>query len=353
MKCLDDPYRNRRALITGITGQDGSYLAELLLSKGYEVWGLVRRASTFNTGRIEHLYRDPHLKDVRLRLVYGDLHDGASLTSILRDIQPHEVYNLGAQSHVRVSFDQPVYTAEVDALGTLRLLEAIRGMKERPRFYQASTSEMFGDASAPQSERTPFQPRSPYACAKVFAHHTVQNYREAYGMFAVSGILFNHESERRGETFVTRKITRALARIQLGLQEKLYLGNLESKRDWGHAADYVEAMWLMLQQPEPKDYVVATGETRTVRDFLDAVGEELGMDWRPHLEIDPRYYRPTEVDVLLGDARKARDELGWTPRISFQRLVGRMVHHDRELARRERLLEDSGLRGSRVEVLCA
>lgn len=348
-----DPTRRRRALITGITGQDGSYLAELLLSKGYEVWGLVRRSSSFNTGRIEHLYRDPHEEDVRLRLVYGDLHDGASLTSILRDIQPHEVYNLGAQSHVRVSFDQPIYTAEVDALGALRLLEAIRGMKNPPRFYQASTSEMFGGAPAPQNEKTPFEPRSPYACAKVFAHHTVRNFREAYGLFAVSGILFNHESERRGETFVTRKITRALTRIQQGLQEKLYLGNLDAKRDWGHAADYVEAMWLMLQQPEPRDYVIATGETRTVRSFLDAVGETLGMDWTAHVEIDPRYYRPTEVDVLLGDATRAREDLGWTPRTDFKKLVERMVRHDQELARRERVLEDSGLRGTRVEVLCA
>ena len=359
MKCPTDPAAPlpaptpRRALITGITGQDGSYLAELLLSKGYEVYGLIRRASSFNTGRIEHLYRDPHERGVRLHLVYGDLSDAASLERIVREVAPDEVYNLGAQSHVRVSFDQPLYTADVDALGTLRLLEAIRGLPEPPRFYQASTSEMFGSAPAPQSEATPFEPRSPYAVSKVFSHGIVGNYRDAYGLYACCGILFNHESERRGETFVTRKITRALTRIQLGLQEKLYLGNLEAKRDWGHAADYVEAMWLMLQQDKPRDYVIATGETRTVREFLDAVSAELDFDWRPHVEIDPRYYRPTEVDVLLGDSSEARRDLGWTPQTSFQELVSRMVRHDREIARRERVLIDAGCPNTRVEVLSA
>jgi len=343
----------KRALITGITGQDGSYLAELLLSKGYEVYGLIRRSSSFNTSRIEHLYRDPHEEGNKLHLVYGDLQDSASLQAHMHSIQPHEVYNLGAQSHVRVSFDQPVFTADVDALGTLRLLEACRSLANPPRFYQASTSEMFGSAPAPQSIETRFQPRSPYAVSKVFSHQIVGNYRDAYGLFAVSGILFNHESPRRGETFVTRKITRALTRIQVGLQERLYLGNLEAKRDWGFAGDYVEAMWRMLQQEQPRDFVIATGETRSIRDFLDAVSAELGMDWRPYVEIDPRYYRPTEVDVLLGDRTPAERELGWRPTTSFQDLVKTMVVHDRELARRERVLKDFGCPNSRVEVLCA
>ena len=342
----------KRALITGITGQDGSYLAELLLGKGYEVWGLIRRSSSFNTQRIEHLYASPQEAD-RLHLVYGDLHDGASLLGHLNTIRPDEIYNLGAQSHVRVSFDQPVYTAEIDAIGTLRLLEAVRTLGTSARFYQASTSEMFGSAPAPQSIATPFEPRSPYAVSKVFSHHIVANYREAYGLFAVSGILFNHESPRRGETFVTRKITRALTRIRYGLQKKLYLGNLDAKRDWGFAGDYVDAMWRMLQQETPRDFVIATGETWSIRDFLDAASAELGFDWRPFVEIDPRYYRPTEVDVLQGDAGEARRALDWAPKTSFADLVKTMVAHDLELARRERVLQDVGCPNSRVEVLCA
>ncbi len=332
----------KRALITGITGQDGSFLAELLVSKGYEVWGLLRRSSTFSTERIDHIYQDPHEQGLRLRLVYGDLCDGSNLARLLRDIQPHEVYNLGAQSHVRVSFDQPIYTVDVVALGTLRLLEALRGLPEPPRFYQASSSEMFGSTPPPQHEGTPFHPRSPYAAAKVYAYHQVVNYREAYGLFACNGILFNHESERRGETFVTRKITRAATRIKLGLQDKLYLGNLDARRDWGHAQDYVEAMWRMLQVDEPGDYVVATGETHSVRDFLEAVFSTLGLEWQRYVEQDPRYLRPSEVDVLLGDPSRAREALGWEPKISFPELVQRMVDHDLELARRERILADAG-----------
>ncbi|MHC4502807.1 MAG: GDP-mannose 4,6-dehydratase [Planctomycetota bacterium] len=334
----------KRALITGITGQDGSYLAELLLEKGYEVWGMIRRSSSFHTGRVDHLYRDPHEAGVRLRLVYGDLLDGSSLASILHEARPGEVYNLGAQSHVRVSFDQPVYTADADAVGTLRLLEAVRAMPEdeRPRFYQASSSEMFGSSPPPQSEATPFRPRSPYACAKVFAHHQTVNYREAYGMFACSGILFNHESPRRGETFVTRKITRAATRIKLGLQEKLYLGNLEAKRDWGYAPDYVKAMWQMLQADEPDDYVIATGRTHSVQEFVEAVFGGLELDWQDHVATDPRYLRPTEVDALSGDASKARSALGWEPTVGFDELVRIMVAADMKLARREKILRDSG-----------
>lgn len=334
----------KKALITGITGQDGSYLAELLLSKGYEVHGLVRRSSTFGTERIEHLYRDPHLPDTRLFLHYGDLTDGPSLRHVLSMVQPDEVYNLGAQSHVRVSFDQPVYTVETAGVGTLLLLEAIRDTGRPIRFYQASSSEMYGlVAEIPQRETTPFHPRSPYACAKVFAHWQTINYREAYGLFGCCGILFNHESPRRGETFVTRKITRAATRIKLGLQDKLYLGNLEAKRDWGFAGDYVEAMWRMLQQDQPDDYVIATGQTHSVREFLDEAFGYLDLDWREYVVQDPRYLRPAEVDLLLGDASKARQRLGWEPRVTFRELVRMMVDADMKLAEREAVLKQKGL----------
>ena len=336
----------KRALITGITGQDGSYLTELLLAKGYEVHGVIRRASLFNTDRVDHLYHDPHEKGPRLFLHYGDLSDGTGLRRILERTQPDEIYNLGAQSHVRVSFDQPEYTADVVAVGTLRLLEAVRDHnangQRSTRVYQAGSSEMFGAAPAPQGESTPFYPRSPYAVSKVAAHWYCVNYREAYGMFVCNGILFNHESPRRGETFVTRKITRALGRIKLGMQKKLYLGNLDAKRDWGFAGDYVEAMWLMLQQEKPDDYVVATGETCSVREFLDEAGRILGIDWRDHVEIDPRYFRPTEVDVLQGDPGKAKERLGWRPRVGFKELVRMMVEHDLELARQEATLREAG-----------
>jgi len=336
----------RRALVTGITGQDGSYLTELLLGKGYEVHGVVRRASTFNTGRIDHLYRDPHDEGTRLLLHYGDLSDGTGLRRILESVRPDEVYNLGAQSHVRVSFDEPEYTADVDGTGTLRLLEAMRdwmgSAKKTVKFYQAGSSEMFGAAAPPQSESTPFHPRSPYAVSKVAAHWYAVNYRESYGIFIANGILFNHESPRRGETFVTRKITRAAARISLGLQTKLYLGNLEAKRDWGFAGDYVEAMWLMLQQESPDDYVVATGASHSVREFLEATFGYLKLDWREHVEIDPRYLRPAEVDHLLGDATKARNKLGWRPTVDFATLVRMMVDQDVEHARQERTLRDAG-----------
>jgi GDPmannose 4,6-dehydratase len=336
----NDPVK--RAFVTGITGQDGSYLAELLLEKGYEVWGLVRRSSSFHTGRIDHLYRDPHEKGVRLRLVYGDLSDGGALASLLREIMPDEVYNLGAQSHVRVSFDQPVYTADVDGLGTLRLLEALRTLRPVPKYYQASTSEMFGSAPPPQSEATPFRPRSPYACAKLYAHYQTVNYREAYGLFACSGILFNHESPRRGETFVTRKITRAATRIKLGLQRKLYLGALGTERDWGYAPDFVRAMWMMLQADEPSDYVVATGESHSIGELLDAAFGEVELDWRECVEEDPRYLRPAEVEALRGDASKARAELGWEPTVTFEELIKIMVEADANLARREKILRDAG-----------
>ncbi|MHC4552526.1 MAG: GDP-mannose 4,6-dehydratase [Planctomycetota bacterium] len=330
----------KKALITGVTGQDGSYLTELLLDKGYEVYGVIRRSSTFGTERIDHLYQDPH-NDPKLKLIYGDLTDGGNLSAILNDVQPDEVYNLGAQSHVRVSFDQPVYTVNADALGTLRLLEALRLMKNPSRFYQASSSEMFGKVlETPQTESTPFYPRSPYACAKVYSHWQTVNYREAYNMFACNGILFNHESPRRGETFVTRKITRAATRIKLGLQKKLYLGNLDAKRDWGFAGDYVEAMWLMLQQDKPDDYVVATGETYSVRRFLDEVFGHLDLDWQKYVEIDPRYYRPTEVDLLLGDAGKARKVLNWQPKVSFKQLAQMMTDADMQLAQNEKLIQD-------------
>jgi GDPmannose 4,6-dehydratase len=323
----------KRALITGITGQDGSYLAELLLAQGYEVHGIIRRASNFNTARIDHLYQDPHSGSPRLFLHYGELTDGTRLEHILEATQPDEVYNLGAQSHVRVSFDEPVYTVEVDALGTLKLLEAIRRVNPQIRFYQASSSEMFGQATeTPQRETTPFHPRSPYACAKVYSYWQVVNYREAYGLFACNGILFNHESPRRGETFVTRKITRAATRIKLGLQDKLFMGNLDARRDWGFAGDFVDAMWRMLQAGTPDDYVVATGETHSVRAFLEKAFALLGLDYREHVEFDPRFLRPAEVDLLLGDATKARTALGWEPKVGFDALVSMMVESDLKLA---------------------
>ncbi|MCY3019078.1 MAG: GDP-mannose 4,6-dehydratase [Planctomycetota bacterium] len=336
----------KRALITGITGQDGSYLAELLLGKGYEVQGIIRRASTFNTERIDHLYRDVHDSQARLFLHYGDLSDGTALRRILEKVQPDEVYNLGAQSHVKVSYEEPEYTADIVATGTLRLLEALRDCislsKKNVRVYQAGSSEMFGAAPPPQNETTPFHPRSPYAVSKVAAHWYGVNYREAYGMFIANGILFNHESPRRGETFVTRKITRAAGRIKIGLQQKLYLGNLDAKRDWGYAGDYVEAMWHMLQLDTPEDLVIATGESHSVREFAAEVFGLLDLDWQKHVEVDPRYFRPAEVDYLLGDAGKARQKLGWQPKTTFKALVKMMVEHDLELARQERTLRASG-----------
>jgi GDPmannose 4,6-dehydratase len=344
----------KKALITGITGQDGSYLAELLLHKGYEVHGIIRRSSSFNTGRINHIYQDPHESDVRLFLHYGDLNDASSLNKVLRDVRPEEIYNLGAQSHVKVSFDVPEYTGEVDALGAVRILEGIRESGLNTRFYQASSSELYGKVvETPQKETTPFYPRSPYACAKAYAFYITMNYRESYNMYACNGILFNHESPRRGETFVTRKITRAAARIKLGIQSCLYLGNLDAKRDWGFAGDYIEAMWLMLQQTEPDDYVVATGETHAVREFAEKVFARLDMplEWqgtgihekgidaktgRIVLEVDPKYFRPAEVDLLLGDPTKARTKLGWQPKVDFEGLVNMMVDTDLELAEREK-----------------
>ena len=342
------PAKNgKRALITGITGQDGSYLAELLLEKGYEVWGVVRRASSFNTGRIDHIYQDPHEPDVRLRLCYGDLNDASSINSIVKEVQPHEIYNLGAQSHVKVSFSVPEYTGEVTGMGALRILESIRGLGLDCRFYQASSSELYGRVlETPQKETTPFYPRSPYAAAKAYAFHITRNYRESYDMFAVNGILFNHESPRRGETFVTRKITRAAANIANEKQTCLYLGNLDARRDWGYAGDYVEAMWLMLQSESPDDYVIATGETHSVREFCELAFQRVGLpiSWRGAdeneegigpdgqvlIRIDPRYFRPAEVDLLLGDATKAKVDLGWTPQVSFQELVFKMVDADME-----------------------
>jgi GDPmannose 4,6-dehydratase len=333
--------QGRRALITGITGQDGSYLAEFLLEKGYEVHGLIRRASTFNTERLEHLYRDPRDSGARLFLHYCDLTDGTNVSNNVLSIEPDEIYNLAAQSHVRVSFDQPLHTVDVDALGTLRLLEATRQLSKHRevRIYQASSSEMFGRVvETPQSETTPFRPRSPYACAKVYSFYQTVNYREAYGMHASNGILFNHESPRRGETFVTRKITRAATRIREGLQEKLYLGNLDAMRDWGFAKDYVEAMWLMLQQDQADDYVIATGETHSVREFCELAFARVDLDWQDHVQLDERYLRPSEVDLLLGDPTKARDTLGWQPRTSFRQLVNMMIDADWQLARQERLI---------------
>jgi GDPmannose 4,6-dehydratase len=325
--------KRKRALITGITGQDGSYLSELLMEKGYEVHGIIRRTSTFNTDRIDHIYEDPHSESARLYLHYGDLTDGVTLRRILEEVKPIEIYNLGAQSHVRVSFDSPEYTVDSVGMGTLRLLEAIRDYCNRTgidvRFYQAGSSEMFGKVQdVPQKETTPFYPRSPYACAKVYAHWQTVNYRESYDLFACNGILFNHESPRRGETFVTRKITRAIARIVAGKQKKLYLGNLDSKRDWGYAKDYVRAMWLMLQQEEPDDYVVATGETHSIREFLDVSFKYVNLDWNDYVEFDPRYLRPAEVDLLIGDPAKAKEKLGWEPSVTFEQLVALMVDAD-------------------------
>jgi GDPmannose 4,6-dehydratase len=331
-----------RAFITGITGQDGSYLAELLLAKGYEIHGLIRRSSSFNTERIDHLYRDFHDPQARVYLHYGDLSVSGHLTDLLYQVKPEEIYHLGAQSHVRVSFDMPEYTGDITGLGTLRILEAIRKTGIKTRFYQASSSEMFGAASPPQNEETPFQPQSPYAAAKVYAYHMVRNYRNAYGLFACNGILFNHESPRRGETFVTRKITRAATRIKLGLQEKVFLGNLEAKRDWGYAGDYVEAMWMMLQQEEPADYVIATGETHSVREFAEKVFARLGMDYRTHVQMDKRYFRPTEVNALLGDASRAHKKLGWKPKITFEKLIDMMIVADMDLAKKEKTLRDAG-----------
>ena len=343
----------KKALITGITGQDGSYLAEFLLNKGYEVHGIIRRSSSFNTGRINHIYRDPHESGVRMLLHYGDLNDASSINKVLRDVRPDEIYNLGAQSHVRVSFDVPEYTADVDALGAVRLLEGIRETELNTKYYQASSSELFGKVmETPQKETTPFYPRSPYGCAKAYAYYITVNYRESYGLYGCNGILFNHESPRRGETFVTRKITRAAARIKMGLQSCLYLGNLDAKRDWGYAGDYVEAMWLMLQQTEPEDYVIATGETHSVREFAEKVFAHLGMplEWKGKdehekgfdtksgnvcIEIDKKYYRPTEVDILLGDASKARNNLGWVPKVDFEALVKMMTDADLAAAERE------------------
>ncbi|HTG44318.1 MAG TPA: GDP-mannose 4,6-dehydratase [Verrucomicrobiae bacterium] len=323
---------SKKALITGITGQDGSYLAELLLEKGYEVHGIIRRASTFNTGRLDPIYSDPHQSKTRLFLEYGDLSDASAMARLIAKIQPDEVYNLAAQSHVRVSFDSPEYTADITGTGTIRLLEAIRQVGLKPRFYQASSSEMYGKVlEVPQRETTPFYPRSPYGCAKVYSYWITVNYRESYGMHASNGILFNHESPRRGETFVTRKITRALAHIKAGLQNKLYLGNLDSKRDWGYAKEFVEAMWLMLQQPEPDDYVISTNETHSIREFLDIAFEHAGLDWKKYVEIDPRYYRPAEVDLLIGDYSKAKQKLGWEPKTRFVDLVKLMVDADIKL----------------------
>ena len=337
----------KRALITGITGQDGSYLAELLLAKGYEVHGIIRRSSSFNTGRLDHLYQDPHESAQRLRLHYGDLADANCLSRLMQQIRPEEVYNLAAQSHVRVSFDQPVFTADIDATGVVKLLEAVRVYQETApepvRFYQASSSEMFGKVQeVPQRETTPFWPRSPYGCAKVFGHWITVNYRESYGMHASCGILFNHESPRRGETFVTRKITRSVGRIKLVLQQKVYLGNIDALRDWGFAGDYVEAMWRMLQQPEADDYVIATGKMISVRAFCELAFGHVGLDYRDFVEIDPRYFRPAEVEQLLGDTTKAQSVLGWVPKTSVEELARMMVEHDLELARRERTLREAG-----------
>jgi GDPmannose 4,6-dehydratase len=338
----------RRAFITGITGQDGSYLAELLIDKGYEVHGLRRRSSLFGTDRVDHLYVDRHVEGARLFLHYGDLHDHASLANIIQSIRPDEVYNLGAQSHVGISFENPVYTAEVNALGTLRLLETIRTLDKPVKFYQASSSEIYGRVSTvPQTETTPFHPRSPYGVAKAYAYWQTINYREAYDIFASNGVLFNHESPRRGETFVTRKITRGATRIKLGLQEKLFLGNLEAQRDWGFAGDYVEAMWMMLQHEEPDDFVIATGVRRSVREFCEMAFNYLDLDWQDHVEIDPIYLRPAEVDLLEGDASKAREVLGWHPRVDIEQLARMMVDSDLMLAREEKTLEEAGHRPPR------
>ena len=341
----------KKAFITGITGQDGSYLAEFLLDKGYEVHGLIRRSSTFNTDRIDHLYKDFHDPEARMFLYYGDLSVSSHLIKLLYDIRPDEIYHLGAQSHVRVSFDMPEYTGDVTGLGTLRMLEAIRKTGIQTKFYQASSSEMFGAAPPPQSEQTPFEPQSPYAAAKVYSYYVVKNYRKAYNIFAGNGILFNHESPRRGETFVTRKITRAATRIKLGLQDKLYLGNLEAKRDWGFAGDFVEAMWLMLQQDKPDDYVIATGENHSVREFAEKVFQKLELDYNEYVAIDKRYFRPTEVDVLLGDSTKARKKLGWAPKVTFYQLIDMMVESDLELANKEKTLLGAGYRNVKNRII--
>jgi GDPmannose 4,6-dehydratase len=342
----NDLAQERRALITGITGQDGSYLAEFLISRGYQVHGIIRRTSIFNTDRIDHIYQDPHQSNPPLYLHYGDLTDGTGLRRILQRVEPDEVYNLAAQSHVKVSFEQPEYTADTVAMGTLRLLEALRDYMEvsgkQVRMYQAASSEMFGASPPPQNELTPFYPRSPYAVSKVAAYWYAKNHREAYGMYVASGILFNHESPRRGETFVTRKITRAATRIKMGLQDKLYLGNLDAKRDWGFAGDYVRAMWLMLQQEQPEDYVIATGESYSVKDFLEECFSHLDLSWQDYVSIDPRYFRPSEVNYLQGDASRAREKLGWSPQISFKELVKMMVEHDLNLAQQEKILQDAG-----------
>ena len=328
----------KKALITGITGQDGSYLADLLIAKGYEVHGIIRRASTFNTSRIDHLYQDPHVNGVRLFLHYGDLADSVNMTKLLYELQPDEVYNLGAQSHVRVSFDIPEYTADVTGVGTIRILEAIRESGVKPRFYQASSSEMYGKVQeVPQTEKTPFWPRSPYGCAKVFGYWATVNYRESYGLFASNGILFNHESPRRGETFVTRKISRAVAAIKLGLQKELYLGNMDAKRDWGYAPEYVEGMWRMLQADQPDDYVLATNETHTVQEFVEVAFGHVGLDWKEFVKYDARYERPAEVDLLIGDPARAKKQLGWEPKVRFKELVQIMVDADVEM------LEGKGL----------
>jgi GDPmannose 4,6-dehydratase len=325
----------KKAFVTGITGQDGSYLAEFLLGKGYEVHGLVRRSSSFNTERLDPIYKDPHEQNVKFLMHYGDLSDSGSLVNLIRELEPDEIYHLGAQSHVKVSFEMPEYTSDATGMGTVRILEAIRASGVETRFYQASSSEMFGSAPPPQSEETPFHPRSPYGVAKVFSYWMTVNYREAHNLFASNGILFNHESPRRGETFVTRKITRAVARIQAGMQDKLYLGNLDAKRDWGYAPEYVEAMWLMLQQDNPDDYVVATGEAHTVREFVEVAFEQAGLDWEKHVEIDPRYFRPSEVDYLLGDPTKAKEVLDWTPKTGFAELARLMVDADVSLLQDE------------------
>jgi GDPmannose 4,6-dehydratase len=337
----------RRALVTGITGQDGSYLAELLIAKGYEVHGIIRRSSSFNTARIEGIYQDPHSGRAKMRLHFGDLCDSRSLSDVLRKVRPHEVYNLGAQSHVRVSFDMPLYTADTVAMGALRLLDAVREFQQESgqqvRYYQASSSEQYGKVvETPQTETTPFYPRSPYACAKLMAHWVTINYRESYGLHASCGILFNHESPRRGETFVTRKITRAVGRIKLGLQDKIFLGNLDAKRDWGYAGDYVKMMWMMLQQDKPDDYVVATGKCYSVRDFCEMAFAHVGLDYKDFVSFDPRYLRPAEVELLLGDPTKARTKLGWEPTTSTEELAKMMVEHDLELAKREKTLRDAG-----------
>jgi GDPmannose 4,6-dehydratase len=338
---------NRRALITGITGQDGSYLAEFLIEKGYEVHGIIRRSSSFNTGRIDHIYLDPHVKGGKLKLHYGDLCDANGLAKLMQQIRPHEVYNLGAQSHVRVSFDMPLYSADSVGMGALRLLEAVREFQQESgqqvRYYQASSSEQYGKVvETPQKETTPFYPRSPYACAKVMAHWATVNYRESYGLHASCGILFNHESPRRGETFVTRKITRAVGRIKLGLQDKVYLGNLDSKRDWGYAGDYVKMMWMMLQQDKPDDYVIATGKTISVREFCELAFKHVGLDYKDYVAFDQRYLRPAEVDLLLGDPTKAKQKLGWVPTTTVEQLAAMMVDYDLELAKREKTLRDAG-----------